>query len=514
MTRHTLSERHTHATDLEADATIRCEVAVIGLGAGGSMVFHDLARAGVDVVALELGEYMPPEAMTRREEQMLPQLFMEGASRATQDMSIRVLQGRGVGGSTLHNTNLCKRLPRRLLEQWAATHGLVELCNGRLQQTFAEVEELLGVHIVPDERTNTNNRILARGRQKLGWRGGRLKHNRQGCKQSGFCELGCPNNGKQNAAKVLVPAGLEAGGRVITEARVERLHARRGDITHATVRAIEADTREERHTFIVRADTFVVAASATGSAALVQRSELPDPHRLAGTNLHMHPGAFVVGLFDEKVEAWRGVPQAEDCTEFLSQVGSDRGRAWIVSGAAHPAGAASLLPGFGRAHGEMMRQFPHAASAISMLHDHSSGRVQPSEGEHVGIHYRLSKEDWEYMLMGMKQAARIFLAAGAREVVLPLRPARHIRTESDLRDVTVGDVGPFSPGLVAVHPMSTLWMGADPRSSVVDVRGRHHHIHNLYVGDGSLFPTSIGGPPQIPIYTFGRHVAHAILEDR
>jgi len=35
-------------------------------------------------------------------------------------------------------------------------------------------------------------------------------------------------------------------------------------------------------------------------------------------------------------------------------------------------------------------------------------------------------------------------------------------------------------------------------------------MDNLFVADGSLFPTSIGGPPQISIYTFGRRVAREV----
>jgi choline dehydrogenase-like flavoprotein len=35
---------------------------------------------------------------------------------------------------------------------------------------------------------------------------------------------------------------------------------------------------------------------------------------------------------------------------------------------------------------------------------------------------------------------------------------------------------------------------------VVDSAGRHHLLDNLYVFDGSLFPTSIGANPQLSIY--------------
>jgi choline dehydrogenase-like flavoprotein len=42
---------------------------------------------------------------------------------------------------------------------------------------------------------------------------------------------------------------------------------------------------------------------------------------------------------------------------------------------------------------------------------------------------------------------------------------------------------------------------------VVDVSGRHHQLANLYVFDGSLFPTSIGANPQLSIYGFAARLA-------
>jgi choline dehydrogenase-like flavoprotein len=43
-------------------------------------------------------------------------------------------------------------------------------------------------------------------------------------------------------------------------------------------------------------------------------------------------------------------------------------------------------------------------------------------------------------------------------------------------------------------------MGNDPRASVVNELGRHHHLANCSVHDGSVFPTSIGANPQLSIY--------------
>lgn len=492
-----------HALRLNAD------VVVVGLGAGGGMAFHDLARAGVDVIGVELGDYFAPEDMRCREEVMLPKLFMEGASRGTVDQAITVMQGRGVGGSTLHNTNLCKRLPEPILEIWRA-QGVDDL-GAELQADFTSVEALLDVHPVPDDRINANNHALFRGARELGYQHAVLSHNRQGCQQSGMCELGCPNNGKQNAAKVLIPPALNAGGRALVHARVDRILTRGRQVCGVAGRAIDPLSGAELQPFEVRAERVVLGASATNSAALAIKSGLPDPHRLTGRRLHIHPGAFVMGVFDETIEGWKGVPQSAECTEFLNFGHDAEQRVWLVSGFAHPGASAGLMPGFGAAHASMMRLYPNVAAIIAMVHDHYSGHVRPRDGERVQIHYRPDRAELDQVALGMRESARILFAAGARQVIIPTSPPRLLDSPAKLDGLKGAELGPFNPSMVAVHPMSTMWMGEDPRSSVVSSHGAHHQVRGLYVADGSLFPTSIGGPPQIPIYTFGRRVARALL---
>jgi choline dehydrogenase-like flavoprotein len=66
--------------------------------------------------------------------------------------------------------------------------------------------------------------------------------------------------------------------------------------------------------------------------------------------------------------------------------------------------------------------------------------------------------------------------------------------------------------MAAVHPMGTMALGDDPKRAVVKSTGEHHQLEGLFVLDGSLFPTSIGGPPQIPIYAISRHLSRYVAE--
>lgn len=490
----------------------RVEVVVVGLGAGGSMVFHDLVHAGVDVVAVEMGGYFPPEAMNLAEDEMLSRLFTEGGARTTVDMSVGILQGKGIGGSTLHNTSLCKRLPEGIRARWrnAGVKGLGQEFDADVKA----VEELLHVHRIPDDRVNRNNEILLRGIEKLGYAGGRLAYNRRLCQASGFCELGCPNDGKENGARTLVLPALKSGGEVIIHGRTERVLHNGKAVRGVEGVGVDPQTGKSGQHFTIQAEQVVLAASATGSAALALTSALPDPHRLIGSRLHMHPGAYVMGVFDEPVEGWLGVPQSAECTEFLNFHEDAQQRVWLVSGFAHPGAAAGLMPGFGGAHGSMMGLFPHVAAIVAMVHDHQSGRVVPGRGERIHVHYELDPAEYEQIALGMREAARILFAAGAVQVILPTSPPRMASDFSEIVRLSAADLGPFNPNLVAVHPMSSMWMGEDPRTSVVNSRGAYHHLNGLFVADGSLFPTSIGGPPQISIYTMGRRVARHLLSIR
>jgi choline dehydrogenase-like flavoprotein len=57
--------------------------------------------------------------------------------------------------------------------------------------------------------------------------------------------------------------------------------------------------------------------------------------------------------------------------------------------------------------------------------------------------------------------------------------------------------------------MGSVPMG-EVASAAVDSQGRHRAVRGLWIADGSLFPSSIGVPPQLSIYALGLHVGRAL----
>jgi choline dehydrogenase-like flavoprotein len=496
--------------ELGGDARLDVDAVVVGTGPAGSVALRELARAGLRAIALEEGGHNTPADFNQREEQMLPLLFQDMGGRTTEDMAIRVLQGRGVGGSSVHNTNLCKRTPDEILELWGRRHGVSGAGPAELRPAFESVEADLSVTSIPPELVNANNDVLRRGAASLGWKGGALQHNRAGCQLSGFCELGCTYDAKQNAAKVIVPQALAAGARVLADTQAIAVTTRGGRATGVV--GVARDAWGDPVAWVdVRARVVVLAASATGSAALVRASKLPDPFDRAGLGLRLHPGGVCVGRFEAEIAGHRGIPQSWECTEHLSfEEGSSR-RVWIVPAFAHPIGAAATMPGFGAAHMKAMRDFTRIAVLTAMVHDEAEGRVLAGRDGRPVLRYAMTPSDRAQLAFGLVACARILFAAGAVEVVVPAVPPVRLRSVKELDALDTGFVRPHTVPLSAVHPMGSLRMGDDPRRSVVSSQGEHHHVQGLFVVDGSVFPTSLGVPPQISIYAFARHLSRHVV---
>jgi choline dehydrogenase-like flavoprotein len=144
-----------------------------------------------------------------------------------------------------------------------------------------------------------------------------------------------------------------------------------------------------------------------------------------------------------------------------------------------------------------------------MIHDRTPGRVRPDGDFGVAIDYWPDADDRAQLVKGLVACVKLLFAAGARRVFVPGHPPRTYERGQSIDEIERTVLVPGSMDVTAVHPMGSVPMGDIP-SAAVDSRGKHRHMDGLWIADGSLFPTSIGGPPQLSIYAMGLHVGRAI----
>jgi choline dehydrogenase-like flavoprotein len=230
-----------------------------------------------------------------------------------------------------------------------------------------------------------------------------------------------------------------------------------------------------------------------------------------GRNLKLQPQVTVTALYDEPIESWRGIPQGYVVDEFLAFSAGDAGSGYLLlPAAAHPVAAASMLPGYGEAHRELMRVFPRLGAIAIALHDHTRGHLEFDPKGPPTVVYRLGSTDEEQLVDGMMKASEISFAAGAAKVFLPYNDVVTVPRRGAYQSVRERGVVVNDPLFLSFAPHGTLRMGADPRESVVDGFGEAHAVRNLFVCDASVFPTSIAVPPQIAVMAFATRTADHI----
>jgi choline dehydrogenase-like flavoprotein len=150
----------------------------------------------------------------------------------------------------------------------------------------------------------------------------------------------------------------------------------------------------------------------------------------------------------------------------------------------------------------------------AMLHDRSSGTVRPDGELGLEIDYAPDSSDRRQLMHGLWAVTKLLFAAGARRVIIPKSPIRIIERGQAYDDLAVQALSPGAIDVTSVHPIASVPMSDSAERAAVDSRGRHHRIAGLWVADGSLFPSSIGVPPQLSIYALGLHVGNHIVATR
>ncbi len=491
------------AATIDADVVRRADAVVIGSGAGGAVTAARLAESGYEVVILEEGGYFAAADLVAPEGELTERLYAEGALRTTDDLSVALVQGSSVGGSTTVNWMIMLRTPPYVLEQWARESGVYGMSPNDMAPVFDQIEQAVHAREVPNDAHSPNNRLILDGSAALGWRATTAFINAKGCVRCGHCGVGCRHDAKQSTTRTFVPRALAAGATLYANAHVTRIELRERETgqgtpplkrVHAIVRGDDGGTRS----ITVEAPIVVSAGGAIGTPTLLQRSGLGGGG--VGSWLRLHPTTAVFGRYDREIGVSTGISLSSMSDEFIRWNNTDYGF-WIQCPPMLPSFAAAALPGFGGPHAERMRELNQLGVFIGLTRDGadtttSSGRVSVDRRGRTSIRYRLTPEDAQRVRASLVATSRLHLANGASEVgTLHTAPVR-IRREADLAQLERVSLAPNDMGLFSAHVNGTCRMGTDPRTSGATPDGERHGVRGLYISDGSVLPTALGVNPQ------------------
>ncbi len=500
---------------------LTCDVAIIGSGAGAGITAELLTKVGLSVIIIEEGPLKSSSDFNQKESEAYPSLYQESAARKTQDKAINILQGRCVGGSTTVNWTSSFRTPVDTLKYWQERFGLAEYTNDALAPYFHQAETRLsiGPWLTPP---NENNDLLRRGAAKLGIPAAAIARNVKGCWNLGSCGMGCPTNAKQSMLVTTIPAALDLGATLLVETRAVKFELANGKVTSvqcSTSKEGQVPANNQQFAIQIIAKHFVLSAGAINSAALLLRSEAPDPHGRLGIRTFLHPSVLSVAAMPDKVEAWRGAPQTIYTDHFLGTQPIDGPLGYkLEAPPLHPLIFATTAPGIGEQQAAMLRKFPSTHVLIALLrdgfHDQAAGGKVGLRGDgSPTLDYPLT----DFVMDGTRRALRsmveIQFAAGAQEVMPGHEMAKSYATWSQARDAL--DTLPMKPLLtkvVSAHVMGGCGLSGTEKLGVTRPDGQHWQIENLSIHDGSLFPTSIGANPQLSIYGVVNRLAQGLAK--
>jgi hypothetical protein len=184
----------------------------------------------------------------------------------------------------------------------------------------------------------------------------------------------------------------------------------------------------------------------------------------------------------------------------------------MLSSHQSPGITAAMLPETGAAHAERMRRYRYLGSLMSVIDEEHPGRVFLDGGVRK-TEYKLRGVDQEKAVDFLKNASRIFLAAGAKEVWIPDIHGTVVRNEAEVASrITSASVQPNAQFCAGSHLLGTAPLGTDPDDSFAGPTGEAHRVSGLYVADGAALPGSVSVDPSLTIMGVARWIAAALDE--
>jgi choline dehydrogenase-like flavoprotein len=508
------------------------DVCVVGAGASGGVIGAKLAEAGLSVVILDAGPHWDPTRDFVSDEQASYRLFWTDERITGGDDPVELganNSGRGVGGSTVHYSMIAMRARPEDFRR-ATLDGPVPGADVRdwpigfdeIEPYYEEVEEALqvaGPTFYPwgkrrkrypqrEHELNAPARQLVYGCTKLGIPVSPAPiatlsaphKNRPPCVYRGFCNYGCTTNAKSSVLVTYIPRAIHAGAEVRPNSMVAKVEYDPASNRVTGVLHFRGDSHELHRQ---RARCVVVAGYSIETPRLLLNSACASfPNGLAnssgcvGKYFMVHAGHQAFAKFSDRIGQNKAPPPGGAITEHFNRTMPGSG---FVGGytiecvGPHPCDFASRLTSARPLWGAALRRemldydFWSALGMVGEILARESNTVS-LDGEEKDAHglpvakVRFSNHDNDRRLIesAKQQMTCILEAAGGTNTWVADRTA---------------------------HLLGGCRMGMDPSDSVVNADCRSHDIPNLFICDGSVFPSSTAANPSLTIQAIAARTA-------
>ena len=498
---------------------------VIGTGAGGGPLLARLAERGYSVIGFDAGPYFRPLEDFASDETSQSQLFwmderlVDGANPLKMGANN---SGRAVGGSTVHYAMVSLRFrPEWFRSRTLLGYGADWPLDWReMWHYYARAERDLAIagpvsypwgpkrprYPYRAHEINGAAEVLARGAEAMGYQWSETplatvsapRGDSPSCVYRGFCRVGCATNAKQSQLVTYIPRALAAGAEIRDLAMVGRI------AVDAAGRACGVHYHRNGAWHFQAARNVIVAGYAIETPRLLLnsatdrfRNGLANSSGLVGRYLMTQSNQAVYGVMDDMVR-WNKGPPSLTITEHWNY--NDRkdfhgGYCWMAQGPLPVEWSAAMSASrrlWGAALREKMGDYNHQVGLkmVGEMLPHPDNRVTlADETDRYGLPIARVTYSWHD-----NDKAMIQHALGEMQRSLELVGVRDLwRQENDTN-----------------HLAGTARMGFDRETSVVDADCRSWDIPNLWICDGSVFPTTGGVNPSLTITALALRTADRI----
>jgi len=507
----------------------RFDIIIIGTGAGGGTLAHELAPTGKKILLLERGGYLPRE----KDNWNAQAVFVDNKYKAAETWYDK--DGKAfhpgihyfVGGNTKFYGAVLLRFRERDFREIRHKDGISPawpLSYADLAPYYLRAEQLYHVHGLrgsdPSEPPETApypyppvsheprveelfEDLRRLGRKPfplpIGIKLDESEKHESACIRCETCDgFPCLVDAKADAHVVCVrPALRHPNVTLLTESYVERL-----DCSPSGREVVGVTVRRGDRTETYRSDVVVVSAGAINSAALLLRSA-SDRHPNGLGN-----GSGVVGRFymAHNNSAFMALSLQPNPTKFQKTLGLND----FYFGAddyEFPLGHIQML---GKTEAAMLKGETHGLVPNMAL----------EEMARRSLDFWLMSED-----LPLAQNRVSVQRDGIHIDYTPTNLEAHERLGAKLKDLLrhlrcepahlVPRNAYFSKRLPVAgtgHQNGTIRFGTDPKTSALDIHCRSHEVDNLYVVDGSFFRSSAGVNPTLTIIANAIRVADHLKE--